>query len=157
MKALTNTLNSCGIDLIIRLRERNIGRNRIPAIAALIFAAILFVPSAGAWGRLGHRVASTLAEERLTPSVLAAVHHLLGPGVSLADISTWADEQRSIPSSGPRHYVDVPITESRYDSKYCQPGGCVVSKIHDFQRVLQDPKAGKARRNSPDSASILFG
>jgi hypothetical protein len=73
------------------------------------------------------------------------VHDLLGAGITLADISTWADEQRS-PGSAPWHYVDVPITESRYDSKYCQPGGCVVSKIGDFKRVLQDPKAGKEQK-----------
>jgi hypothetical protein len=95
---------------------------------------------------MGHRVASTMAEERLTTHALAAVHDLLGPGVSLADISTWADEQRNIPGSGPWHYVDVPITESRYDAKYCQPGGCVVSKIEDFKRVLQDPKAGRSEK-----------
>ncbi len=30
----------------------------------------------------------------------------------------------------------MPITSSRYDPKFCQPVGCVVSKIEDFRRVL---------------------
>jgi hypothetical protein len=41
-----------------------------------------------------------MAQDQLTPKALAAVHDLLGPGVSLADVSTWADEQREIPGPG---------------------------------------------------------
>jgi nuclease S1 len=121
-------------------------KNRITAFIALIFTALQFSPSAWPWGHIGHRVAARMAEDRLTPHALKAVHNLLGPGVSLADISTWADEQHEIPGSGPWHYVNVPITESRYDPKFCQSGGCIVSKIEDFKRVLQDPKAGKTEK-----------
>ncbi len=97
------------------------------------------------WGRLGHRVSARLAEARLTPNARAAISNLLG-GQSLVDVADWADEQRQIPGSGPWHYVDVPITEPRYDPKYCPPGGCVVSKIEEFRRVLIDPRAGKAEK-----------
>jgi nuclease S1 len=121
-------------------------KHLVRPFVAVISIVLLSTPSAWAWGRIGHRVASMMAEERLTSRALAAVHDLLGPDVSFADISTWADEQRDIVGKGSWHCVDVPITESRYDSKYCQPGGCVVSKIHDFQRVLQDPKAGRAEK-----------
>lgn len=114
--------------------------------AGIIVVTLVLTPSAWSWGRIGHRVAAQMAESRLTPQALAAVHDLLGPGVTLADISTWADEQRDIPGSGPWHYVNIPITDSRYDSKYCQPGGCVVSKIEDFKRVLQDPKSGRTEK-----------
>jgi nuclease S1 len=119
-------------------------KNRIIGIIAIIFTILLVTPSAGAWGRTGHRVAAMLAEERLTPQALLAIHELLGPDVSLANISTWADEIRDVEGIGSTwHYVDVPITESRYDAKYCQPEGCVVGKIKDFERVLRDPKADK--------------
>lgn len=121
-------------------------RTRIPAFSFFVLGVLLFSPPAGAWGRLGHRVASIMAEERLTPHALAAVRDVLGPDVSLADISTWADEQRNYPDSAPWHYVDVPLSESRYNSKYCPPGGCVVSKIYDFQRVLQDKKAPRTEK-----------
>jgi hypothetical protein len=47
--------------------------------------------SAYSWGRLGHRVAAKLAEQRLAPGALAAVHDLLGAGVSIEDISTPAE------------------------------------------------------------------
>jgi hypothetical protein len=131
-------------------------KNRVTAISALIVTALLVSPSVWAWGRIGHNVASIMAEERLSPHALAAIHELLGPGVSLADISTWADEQRDNPGSGPWHYVNVPITDSRYDSKYCQSGGCVVSKIEDFKRVLQDPKAGKTEKQQALKFLIHF-
>jgi hypothetical protein len=120
-------------------------RHRIGIFAALLLT-LLLTPSVWSWGRIGHRVVARMAEERLTPHALVVVHDLLGPGVSLADISTWADEQREIPGTGPWHYVNVPITESRYDPKFCQTGGCIVSKIEDFKRVPQDPKAGKIEK-----------
>ena len=66
--------------------------------------------------------------------------------MSLADVATWADEQREVPGSGPWHYVNVPITESRYDPKFCPPGGCVVSKVADFKRVLMDPRTEKDQK-----------
>jgi nuclease S1 len=121
-------------------------RLRIPVIIASVLAALLFEPFARAWGPVGHQVASRIAEERLTPAALKAVHDLLGSGVSLADISYWAEEQRNMSGRRQWHYVNVPITESRYDPKYCQLGRCLVSKIEDFKRVLQNPKAGREEK-----------
>jgi nuclease S1 len=121
-------------------------RHRIGIVATLLFMTLLSTPSVWSWSRIGHHVVARMAEERLTPHALVVVHGLLGPDVSLAGISTWADEQREIPRTGPWHYVNVPITESRYDSKFCQSGGCIVSKIEDFKRVLQNPNAGKIEK-----------
>ncbi len=117
----------------------------VPSIIALIAVLLLTPGTVWSWGRIGHRVSARLAEARLTPTALAAVRSLLD-GQSLADIADWADEQRGIPGSSRWHYVDVPITEPRYDPRYCPPGGCVVSKIHEFRQVLLDPSAGKAKK-----------
>jgi nuclease S1 len=87
-----------------------------------------------------------MAEARLTPAALAAVHDLLGTGVRLADVAAWADEQQKIAGSSAWHYVNVPITESRYDPKFCESGGCIVSKIEDFKRILRNPKASKREK-----------
>jgi nuclease S1 len=95
------------------------------------------------WGRLGHRASSMLAESRLTSGVREAIRQLLGPGEDIADISTWADGQCEIPKAASWHYVNVPITESRYDAKFCQKNGCVVSKIEDFKRVLMNPNSSR--------------
>jgi hypothetical protein len=119
--------------------------NHVRTITALLLTILMLTPSAYSWGRLGHRVAAEFAEGRLTPHALAAVHNLLGSEVSLADISTWADEQQN-PRSSAWHYVNEPITESRYDPRFCPANGCVVSKINDFKRILQDPKTGKTEK-----------
>jgi hypothetical protein len=96
--------------------------------------------------RLGHRVAAKFAEQRLIPAALAAVCDLLEAGVTLEDISTWAEEQREIPGTRFWHYVNVPITESRCDKRLCPASGCAVSKIEDFKRVLQDQKPAKTEK-----------
>jgi hypothetical protein len=99
------------------------------------------------WGRIAHRASALLAEERLTPAVQDAVRALLEPGESLADASTWADEtRRARPASGPWHYVNVPITEEKYDPRFCPPGGCVVSQIGAFAQVVGDRTAPLERR-----------
>jgi nuclease S1 len=66
-----------------------------------------------AWGRLGDRVISHLAEKNLTPKPKAAIAEFLEPGESLADSSTWADENRGrLPKTAPWYYVDVPLHET---------------------------------------------
>ncbi|HWE39714.1 MAG TPA: S1/P1 nuclease [Isosphaeraceae bacterium] len=123
-------------------------RDRLPFQAlATITVVVLGASPAGAWGRLGHRAAARLAMSRLTPEAKKAVAELLEPGETLADASTWADEvRRDRPKTAPWHYVNVPITETEYDPKFCPEVGCVVSKIADFRRVLADRNAPKAER-----------
>src|SRR5512142_3552371 len=98
---------------------------------AALLTAVLPLPG-WAWGRIGHRVVARMAEERLNPRARAGVAGLLGPGVRLADIALWADEQQEIRRAGGWHSVDVPLSDTRYDSRYCSPGGCVVSKTEEF-------------------------
>jgi hypothetical protein len=97
---------------------------------------------AWAWGRLGHRVISRIAENNLNPKAKAAIAELIGPGESLADASTWADEnRRRLPKTAPWHYVDVPLDEPKYDKKWSadEPKkGCVVDKINEFRATLKD-------------------
>jgi hypothetical protein len=95
-----------------------------------------------AWGRLGHRVVSRLAERHLTPQAKVAIAELLEPGESLADASLWADEHRGrLPKTAPWHYVDVPLDEPKYDPKWSADDskhGCVVDKINEFRLVIKD-------------------
>jgi hypothetical protein len=112
-------------------------------IVALTFLIALQISStAFAWGRLGHRVTSRLAERHLTPQAKAAIAELLEPGESLADASLWADENRGrLPKTAPWHYVDVPLDEPAYDRKWSADDskhGCVVDKINEFRLVIKD-------------------
>jgi hypothetical protein len=109
--------------------------------------ASLMAGPAWGWGRLGHRVAGRIAEERLTPAAKAAVRGLLEPGESLADISTWADDyRRDHRETGPWHYANVPITEPKFDVRFIPPEGCVVTKVDEFRKILADPSTGRESR-----------
>jgi nuclease S1 len=82
------------------------------AFALTLVAALHTATPVWAWGRLGHRVISRLAEKHLTPKAKAEIAELLEPGESLADASLWADENRGrLPKTAPWHYVDVPLDE----------------------------------------------
>ena len=116
-------------------------RHHLWFTSVLTFAVALQMPApAWAWGRLGHRVISRLAEKQLTPAAKAAMAELLEPGESLADASLWADEnRRRLPKTAPWHYVDVPLDQPRYDAKYSgEKIGCVVDKINEFRLVVKD-------------------
>jgi len=100
---------------------------------------------AWAWGKVGHRAASTVVENHLTPAAAAAIRDLLEPGETLADASLWADEhRRDVPGSGAWHYVNVPITEAQYDARFCPSTGCVVSKIDELRDILRSAAATHA-------------
>jgi nuclease S1 len=97
---------------------------------------------AWAWGRLGHRVISRLAKKHMTEKARDAPAELLEPNETIADASTWADSYRSQHrETGPWHYVDVPLDEPTYDSKWSADDpkkGCVVDKINEFKATLKD-------------------
>jgi nuclease S1 len=113
----------------------------VPLALALLVAFQTASPVC-AWGRLGHRVTSRIAENRLTPKAKEAVKALLDEGESLADASLWADEhRRELPKTAPWHYVDVPLDEPRYDRQFSgdvSTKGCVVDKINEFRLVIKD-------------------
>jgi nuclease S1 len=123
-------------------------------LVATTLATSMMVSPALAWGRLGHRVAGKIAEGRLNPAAKAAVATLLEPGETLADVSTWADEvRRDRRESGPWHYINIPITEPRYDAKFVPKEGCVVTKIDDFRKILAD--AGRPRVERAEALKFL--
>ncbi|MBV8156427.1 MAG: S1/P1 nuclease, partial [Dyella sp.] len=110
-------------------------------VAALICLAL--APGAHAWGQLGHSVVADLAQRHLSPAAEAEVERLLAPEntKSLADIASWPDEIRNQrKETGPWHYVDIPLTESKYDpERDCPKGDCVIDAINRFRTVLADP------------------
>jgi hypothetical protein len=126
-----------------------------PVTLALALGWVLALqPAAWAWGPHGHRIATRVAEARLTPAARAAVRELLHEGDSLVDLSTWADHEghEVVPGSAPWHYVNVPISETRYDPRYCTGGNCVVDRIKYFRSVLADRNAPRLERQQ----ALLF-
>ncbi len=127
----------------MRAATKNGFSSKLCSVGALaILVAIAFGRPAWAWGRLGHRVISRLAEKHMTPQAKTAVAALFEPGESLADASLWAGEhRRELPKTAPWHYVDVPLDEPMYDAKFSGDDlkkGCVVDKINQFRLVIKD-------------------
>ena len=118
-------------------------RPSLRSLALALAVALSLPPAAHAWGPHGHRITARLAEARLTPAARAAVRELLHKGDTLVDIANWADEDGhdAVPGSSPWHYVNVPITATRYDPRYCSGGDCVVARIKHFRSVLADRRA----------------
>jgi len=72
------------------------------AFALALLVALQTAPPAWAWGRLGHRVTTRIAEKYLNAKAKAEVKTLLAERETLADASTWADEHmRQVGGSGP--------------------------------------------------------
>ncbi len=99
------------------------------------------------WFELGHRTVALIAEGRLTPHTAAAVRDILG-GQDMSDASLWADQIRGQRrSTGPLHYVNIPLTVTTYDpATQCRDGQCIIAAIESERRVLADPKATSVER-----------
>ena len=114
---------------------------------SLIFCIFGSFPLFG-WGPEGHDLVARLAAAHLTPAAAAQVREILGPDVTLASISSWADQVRNTRrETGPWHYVDIPVDKPHLDlARDCAKGDCVVAKIEDFRRVLADRTAQPLQR-----------
>jgi nuclease S1 len=128
--------------------DRTGARSHPIVLLAMVSCALCLSPRpVQAWGKLGHRVSARLAEARLTPEAKAVIRDLLDPAETLADAATWPDDhRRNIPNTGPWHYVNVPISEEKYSSRFCPESGCVVSKLDEFRRTLADKSAPRDQR-----------
>lgn len=47
-----------------------------------------------AWGTVGHATVATIANNYLTPAAQTYVSNILGAGVSMASVASWADDYR---------------------------------------------------------------
>jgi hypothetical protein len=112
------------------------------------FAFIVAIPQgAFPWGREGHEIIVIMAEHYMRPEAVARMRELLAPA-SPEEASVWADEYRhDHRETGPWHYIDIPLADSRIDlARECPDGDCVIAKTEQFLAILKDPSAdGNAR------------
>ena len=102
-------------------------------------------PELAPWGAAGHRIIARVAESRLSKPARTEISRLLG-GLTIVDVATWADQVRGErPATGPWHYVDIPATDTTYDSlRWCPAGNCVIGALDRQIAILGD-------RAQPDS------
>src|ERR1035438_7869534 len=100
------------------------------------------------WGPEGHDLVARLAAAHLTPAAAARVAEILGSGTTMQAISSWPDQiRRERAATGPWHYIDIPIDKPHLDmARDCPNGDCVIAKIEDFRKALNDPATAPAAR-----------
>jgi hypothetical protein len=100
-----------------------------------------------AWGPEGHSLVARIAHAQLTPAARARVDEILGPDTTMVSIASWADEvRRSRADTAPWHYIDIPIDQPHLDmARDCPKGDCVIAKIEDFRKALNDPAIAPAQ------------
>jgi S1/P1 Nuclease len=138
----------------------------------IVCSTILVVALAAslhAWGPEGHQAIASAAQGRLSESARAAVTTLLGPGVGLDDVATWADDVRSagrgqgplvndpeakqlnhdFPDNANWHFVNFPLAAATYDdeSEFSGPPD-VVHVINACINVLEDRPSSLALTKS---------
>jgi hypothetical protein len=110
----------------------------------LLFFATLQNTYAEVWGSTGHRAIGAVAQKHLTPKAAEQVNALLG-GMSLAFVSTYADEIRSDDRYGhlaPWHYVNMD-QNTRYNEADKNPKGDIVTAIQSCIEILKNPSSSK--------------
>ncbi len=121
------------------------------ASVVIFLGALLFGTEAVAWGVVGHRLISEIAEQHLDARSQRALHDLIGTE-SLADVSVWLDQQRLAlrhqqPGSERWHYDDWPVCETENVSReYCRDGNCASQAYIRSLSVLRDHQAAYAIR-----------
>jgi hypothetical protein len=138
---------------------------RLPKYLFIIYGLMWFVgaPAAHAWGCRGHETVAFLAQKHLTPEAQHMVDALLSANPidphlkrfcgdtglpPFVDSATWADDERSQdPSTGPWHFIDIPLGAAPGQVKqFCGAGGCVTQAITDQLAILKDKSASGAKR-----------
>ena len=60
----------------------------------LAVSVLCALPCANAWGTLGHATVAAIANHYLTASAKTYVASILGNGVTMASVASWADDYR---------------------------------------------------------------
>lgn len=136
---------------------------RCLAVAAIFILLLAAAPRAHAWGCRGHETVAALAEKHLTPDAKNALMNLLNanpidPSLHrfcgdtgldpFVDSSTWADDERNVdPSTGPWHFIDIPLSKQSGNAQdFCGVGGCVLTAITQQVAILKDKTQPSAKR-----------
>jgi hypothetical protein len=124
---------------------------RILSVAVLASS----LPSALAWGALGHEAVAYVATNFVSSTTKSYFQTLLGDTSTdyLASVASWADSWRSTTAgkfSSPFHYIDAndspPSSCSVSFSRDCGSDGCIVSAISNYTTRLLTSSLSKSER-----------
>lgn len=63
-------------------------------LTPILLSLLLSTPTTLAWGTLGHATVAAIAENYLTSTAQTYVSSILGKGVTMASVASWADQYR---------------------------------------------------------------
>lgn len=112
-------------------------------IASAVALSLAIPTPAFAWGQNGHRIIGTIAQDHISGKTRAEIEILLGEE-SLAEASTFADEERSNPApfwqkeAGPWHYVTVSAGKT-YTPATAPVEGDAYTALGRFVATLRNP------------------
>jgi hypothetical protein len=121
-------------------------------VASLLTVQLVVPRPAMAWGDNGHITVAKIADINLTSKAKAEIASLLGPSVHIYDrkIAMFADTFKFTNAGAhtkPWHFVDIPLTDTRYDaSRDCKNNDCVVFRIDELRKTLADTSRPKSDR-----------
>ncbi len=112
-----------------------------------------------AWGTEGHQVIAQIAQSSLTPKATQAINRLLAleSEVSLASISTWADEHKS-KTTAPWHYINFPQNSCNYiPERDCKNGDCIVKALNKQIKTLKSNNSDQKKLHALKYVVHLMG
>lgn len=128
-----------------------------------IVLSLLLSSGAQAWGTLGHATIAAVADHYLTPGAKTWVSGILGSGVSMPSVASWADTFRYTAAgrfSAPFHYIDAedsPPSACSVDlNRDCGTGGCIVTAITNYTQRVQDGRLSAANKKQALEFLIHF-
>ncbi|RFZ85193.1 hypothetical protein DYU05_06220 [Mucilaginibacter terrenus] len=99
------------------------------------------------WGFKGHRAIATIAQKHLTSNTAYVVSAYL-KGEAMADVSTWADENRDL-KTAPWHYLNLPLglKHDAFVQVVSQSNNNVYSAILKMEAILKDKNTTADAKN----------
>ena len=110
----------------------------------LFLLCFVVIRPAFCWWETGHRTVARIAARRLTPAAqsrLARIFNVADSSDAVADAlavaSTWADETKAQTQTGPWHYIDLTLQDTRSDfARRCEHDNCAPARIRLFAAQL---------------------
>jgi len=107
-----------------------------------------------AWLQEGHSIVAEIAQRRLAhdaPAIASKIQNILGPGVSMASIASWADDYKwQNPATQRWHFVAIPIADDDYDpSKECvasAEGDCIIAELDRLKSQVRCAKGDDQKK-----------
>ncbi|MEB0280690.1 S1/P1 nuclease [Mucilaginibacter sp. 10B2] len=99
------------------------------------------------WGFKGHRAIATIAQKHLTSNTAYVVSAYL-KGEAMADVSTWADENKN-PKTAPWHFVNLPLglSHDAFVREISQSDNNVYTAILKTEASLKDKNLSVEDKN----------